>query len=60
MDRRRPPADLHEVVHASQQLCVDGQSAVQLVSGFGDQSHRKLSLEHQHSTSEQNQHGGER
>ncbi len=47
--------DLHEVVYPSQQLCVDGQSAVQLVSRGGDQSHGELSLEHQHGTPEQTQ-----
>lgn len=45
--------DLHEMVDPSKELCVDGQSAVQLVSRRSDQSHCKLSLEHQHCTPEQ-------
>lgn len=45
--------DLHEMVDPSKKLCVDGQSAVQLVSRRSDQSHCKLSLEHQHCTPEQ-------
>ena len=47
--------DLHEMVDTSQELRVDGQSAVQLVSRFGHESHCKLSLEHQHGTPEQKQ-----
>ena len=29
-------SDLHQMVHTSQQLCVDGQPAVQLVTRLGD------------------------
>lgn len=38
------------MVHPSQQLSVDGQSAVKLVPGGGHQPHGELSLEHQHGT----------
>lgn len=48
-------ADLHEMVDPGQQLCVDGQSAVQLVSRRGHQPHSELPLEHQHGAPEQTQ-----
>lgn len=51
--RQKMHADLHEMVHPSQQLSVDGQSAVQLVPRGRYQPHGELSLEHQHGTPEQ-------
>ena len=39
-------ADFHEVVDASQQLSVDGETAVKLVTRLGDQSLGKLALKY--------------
>jgi hypothetical protein len=42
--------DLHEMCGLGEELCVDGETAVEGIAGRRDQAHGELALEHEHGT----------
>merc|ERR1712168_1016990 len=45
--------DFHEMVDTCEELCVQRETTVEFVTGFGHEAHRKLSLEHEYSHPEE-------
>lgn len=46
-------ANFHKVINSCQELCIDGQAAIELVTRLSDQSLGKFTLKHKNGTSKE-------